>query len=79
MGEWRTPRGLHAAIPHSTDRERHPEDWSLLVPPVVGATMICKYVTDRWEREAGQFEDYEERQNWRCEGREKQPDLRCLP
>ena len=39
--------------------------------PAAGVTTVYEYVVDRWEREVGQLEHYEERWNWRLEGREE--------
>lgn len=43
--------------------------------------MMRNYVVERWEREreGRQLMHYEERQNWRCEDGEEQPDVSTAP
>lgn len=55
-------------------RGSHPEACQLRGPHTAGVMTMCKYVVDRWEREAEQTELYKERWNRSCEGGEGLPE-----
>lgn len=41
----------------------------------LGATMMSKYVVEKWEGKVRWFVHYEDRRNWRCESGEEQPEV----